>query len=98
LDRLVNWSNEFLGRRDNDRVYPVPINRNEQAASGSSSTVDTVYRSCGTFFISREAATAEQRYEKERQSGSYMHMAAFSARTYLISLSPPFPPSSHSPL
>ena len=24
LDRLVNWSNEFLGRRDNDRVYPFP--------------------------------------------------------------------------
>jgi hypothetical protein len=24
LDRLVNWSNEFLGRRDNDRVYPSP--------------------------------------------------------------------------
>ncbi len=40
LDRLVNWSNEFLGRRDNDRVYPVPINRNEQAARGSSTTVD----------------------------------------------------------
>jgi hypothetical protein len=36
LDRLVNWSNEFLGRRDNDRVYPVPMNRNEQAARGSS--------------------------------------------------------------
>ena len=40
LDRLVNWSNEFLGRRDNDRVYPVPINRNEQATRGSSTTVD----------------------------------------------------------
>jgi hypothetical protein len=40
LDRLVNWSNEFLGRRDNDRVYPVPINRIEQAARGSSTTVD----------------------------------------------------------
>ena len=25
LDRLVNWSNEFLGRRDTNRVYPVPI-------------------------------------------------------------------------
>jgi hypothetical protein len=25
LDRLVNWSNEFLGRRDTDRVYPIPI-------------------------------------------------------------------------
>jgi hypothetical protein len=31
LDRLVTWSNEFLGRRDNDRVYPVPIARGEQA-------------------------------------------------------------------
>jgi hypothetical protein len=40
LDRLVNWSNEFLGRRDNDQVYPVPINRNEQTARGSSTTVD----------------------------------------------------------
>ncbi len=40
LDRLVNWSNEFLGRRDNDRVYPVPIDRNVQAARGSSTTVD----------------------------------------------------------
>jgi len=40
LDRLVNWSNEFLGRRDNDGVYPVPINRGEQAARGSSTTVD----------------------------------------------------------
>ncbi len=39
LDRLVNWSNEFLGRRDNDRVYPVPIIRGEQAARGSSTTV-----------------------------------------------------------
>ncbi len=29
LDRLVNWSNEFLGRRYTDRVYPVPIIRNE---------------------------------------------------------------------
>ncbi len=27
LDRLVTWSNEFLGRRDNERVYPVPITR-----------------------------------------------------------------------
>jgi len=44
------------------------------------------------FFISREAATAERRYEKERQSGSYMHMAVFSARTNLLSLSPPCPP------
>jgi hypothetical protein len=40
LDRLVNWSNEFLSRRDNDRVYPVPINRKERAARGSSTTVD----------------------------------------------------------
>ncbi len=38
LDRLVNWSNQFLGRRDTDRVYPVPIIRNEQAAMGSSMT------------------------------------------------------------
>jgi hypothetical protein len=40
------------------------------------------------FFISREAATAERRYEKERQGGIYMHMAAFSARTNLFSFSP----------
>jgi hypothetical protein len=40
LDRLVNWSNKFLGRRDNDRVYPVPIIRGEQAARNSSTTVD----------------------------------------------------------
>ncbi len=40
MDRLVNWSNEFLGRRDNDRVYPVPIIRDEQAARNSSTTVD----------------------------------------------------------
>ena len=40
LDRLVNWSNEFLGRRDNDRVYPVPIIRGKQAARNSSTTVD----------------------------------------------------------
>ncbi len=40
LDRLVNWSNEFLSRRDNDWVYPVPIDRNVQAAGGSSTTVD----------------------------------------------------------
>ncbi len=24
LDRLVNWSNEFLGRRDTERIYPAP--------------------------------------------------------------------------
>ncbi len=40
LDRLVNWSIEFLSRRDNNWVYPVPINRNVQAARGSSTTVD----------------------------------------------------------
>jgi hypothetical protein len=40
MDRLVNLSNEFLGRRDNDRVYPVPIIRGEQAARNSSTTVD----------------------------------------------------------
>jgi hypothetical protein len=40
LDRLVNWSNEFLGRRDNDRVYPVPIVRGEQATRNSSTTMD----------------------------------------------------------
>ncbi len=40
LDRLVNWSNEFLGRRDNDRVYPVPIIRGEQASRNNSTTVD----------------------------------------------------------
>ena len=40
LDRLVNWSNEFLGRRDNNKVYPVPIDRNVQAARGSLTTVD----------------------------------------------------------
>ncbi len=36
LDRLVNWSKEFLGRRDNDRVYPVPINhhQNDQGRKG----------------------------------------------------------------
>ncbi len=40
LDRLVNWSNEFLGRRDNDRVYPAPIVRGEQTTRDSSITVD----------------------------------------------------------
>jgi hypothetical protein len=40
LDRLVNWSNEFLGRRDTERVLPVPIDRNLQAARGSSTTVN----------------------------------------------------------
>jgi hypothetical protein len=24
LDRLVNWSNEFLGRRDTDQIYLIP--------------------------------------------------------------------------
>ena len=40
LDRLVTWSNEFLERRDNDRVYPAPIIRGEQNIRGSSTTVD----------------------------------------------------------
>jgi hypothetical protein len=40
LDRLVTWSNEFLGRKDNDRVYPAPIVRGEQNIRGSSTTVD----------------------------------------------------------
>jgi hypothetical protein len=40
LDRLVTWSNEFLGRRDNDRVYPAPIVRGEQTTRDSSITVD----------------------------------------------------------
>jgi hypothetical protein len=40
------------------------------------------------FFISREAATAERRYEKEKQGVIYMHMAAFSARTNSFSPSP----------
>jgi hypothetical protein len=40
LDRLVTWSNEFLGRRDNERVYPAPIVRGEQTIRGSSTTVD----------------------------------------------------------
>ncbi len=40
LDRLVTWSNEFLGRRDNDRVYPVPITRGKQATRASSTMVD----------------------------------------------------------
>ncbi len=43
-------------------------------------------------FISREAATVERRYEKERQGVIYMHMAAFSARKNLFSISPPCPP------
>jgi len=40
LDRLVTWSNEFLGRRDNERVYTVPIVRGEQTTRDSSTTVD----------------------------------------------------------
>jgi hypothetical protein len=44
LDRLVNWSNEFLSRRENDQVYPVPIDRNVQAARGSSTTVDMMWK------------------------------------------------------
>jgi hypothetical protein len=32
LDRLVNWSNEFLGRRDTERIYPAPVDRNVQGA------------------------------------------------------------------
>jgi hypothetical protein len=34
LDRLVNWSNELLIRRDYDRTYPVPIIRDEQFIMG----------------------------------------------------------------
>ncbi len=48
------------------------------------------------FFISREAATAERRYEKERQGVIYMHTAAFGARTNLFSL-PSSPSPSHNP-
>jgi hypothetical protein len=40
LDRLVTWSNEFLGSRDNDRVYPAPIVRGAQTTRDSSITVD----------------------------------------------------------
>jgi hypothetical protein len=40
LDRLVTWSNKFLGRRDNERVYPAPIVRGEQTTRDSSTTVD----------------------------------------------------------
>jgi hypothetical protein len=35
MDSLVNWSNEFLGRRDRDRIYPVPIIKDEQVAMGT---------------------------------------------------------------
>ena len=42
LDGLVNWSNEFLGRRDTERIYPAPVDRNVrvQAVRGSSTRVD----------------------------------------------------------
>ncbi len=50
------------------------------AQSGLISKSITMYRSCGTFFILREASTAERRYKKERWSENYMHMAAFSTR------------------
>jgi hypothetical protein len=33
-DTLFQASVEFLGRRDNDRIYPVPIVKNEQIAMG----------------------------------------------------------------
>ncbi len=36
LDRLVNWSNEFLGRRDTDQIYLIPIIRGDQVAIGDS--------------------------------------------------------------
>ncbi len=36
LERLVNWSNEFLGRRDTDRIYPVHIIEDEQIAMWNS--------------------------------------------------------------
>ncbi len=50
------------------------------------------------FFISREAATAERRYEKERQSVNYVHTAAFSARTRVFSPLIALPlPLSHPP-
>ncbi len=34
LDRLVKGSNEFLGRRDINQIYQVPIIRGEQVAMG----------------------------------------------------------------
>jgi hypothetical protein len=50
------------------------------------------------FFVSREAATAEGRYEKERQSVNYLHTAAFSARKKVFSPLPAIPlPLSHPP-
>ncbi len=36
----MTWSNEFLGRRDNERVYPVSIVRGKQTTRDSSTTVD----------------------------------------------------------
>ncbi len=52
-----------------------------------------LYRSCGTFYISREASSAERRYRKEIwREKNYMHMGAFSTRTCLLlplSSSPP---------
>jgi hypothetical protein len=50
------------------------------------------------FFISREAATAERRYEKERQSVNYVHTAVFSPRTRVFSPLLALPlPLSHPP-
>ena len=40
LDKLVTWSNKFLGRRDNERVYPATIVRGKRTTRGSSTTVD----------------------------------------------------------
>jgi hypothetical protein len=36
LVRLVNWSNEFLGRRDTNWIYPVPVIRDKQITTGNS--------------------------------------------------------------
>ncbi len=32
LERLVNWSQDFLNRQQEDRVYPAPAGRDEQVA------------------------------------------------------------------
>jgi hypothetical protein len=40
IPAILNWSIEFLCRRDNDQVYPVPIDGDVQAARGSSTTVN----------------------------------------------------------
>ncbi len=40
------------------------------------------------FFISKQALTAERRYEKEKQCKTTCMQAAFGARTYLFSLLP----------